>query len=96
VAQAAAKAAPEREADTAVKAEAGRLAAAGVTAFEARRNAAIATHAPHRYAPYAQADRLAAKAAAAAADRHAKPSLLAAPNGADLISGMRGVARTMG
>jgi len=90
VAEAAAKAAPERETDTAVKAEAGRLAAAGIAALEVRRNAAVATHAPD-----AQADLVAAKTAAAAADRHAEPALPAAPDGADLITRMRGVACTM-
>jgi hypothetical protein len=75
VAEAAAVAEGKRKAGTATKAEAGGLAAAGVTAFEARRNAAIATHAPD-----AQADRLAAQAAATAADWRAEPELLAAPD----------------
>jgi hypothetical protein len=75
VAQTAATAATAREADTAVKAEAGYLAAAGITELEARRNAAIATHAPH-----AQADRLVAQAAATAADWRPEPELLAAPD----------------
>ena len=77
MAEAATTATPEREAEPVIKAEAGNLAAARVTAFEARRNAV---------APYAQANRLAAQAAAATADWHAEPSLLAAPNGADLIT----------
>ena len=83
MAEAATVAEGKRKAGAAAKAQAGGLAAAGVAAF-ARRDAATATH--------AQTHCLAAQAAAAAADRHAEPALLAAPNGADLISRMRGVA----
>ena len=64
MAETAATAGTEREADPGVEAEAGGLAAAGVAAFAAWRNGTVATHAPD-----AQAYALAAQAAAAATDR---------------------------